>query len=63
MGKEDAVHIYDGIPLSHETEMMSFVTTWMDLQMSVLSVCKSDRERQIPYDFTHIWSLKNATNS
>ena len=37
MGKEDAVHIYDGILLSHENEMMSFVARWMHLQMSILS--------------------------
>ena len=23
---------------------------------------KSERERQIPYDITHLWSLKYATN-
>ena len=23
---------------------------------------KSDRERQIPYDFTYMWILKNKTN-
>ena len=23
---------------------------------------KSDRERQIPYDFTYMWNLKNTTN-
>ena len=23
---------------------------------------KSDRERQIPYDITYVWNLKNDTN-
>ena len=23
---------------------------------------KSERKRQIPYDFTHMWNLKNKTN-
>ena len=23
---------------------------------------KSDRERQIPYDFTYVWNLKSKTN-
>ena len=23
---------------------------------------KSDKERQIPYDFTHMWNLKNKIN-
>ena len=32
MGKEDVVHIYNGILLSHKrNEIESFVETWMDL--------------------------------
>ena len=34
MTKEDAVHIHNGILLSHKkNEMMPYVATWMDLQM------------------------------
>ena len=35
---------------------MSFVATWMDLEVSILS--KSERERQIPYITTYRWNLK-----
>ena len=39
---------------------MSFAATWMDLEMIILS--KSDRERQIPYDITYMGNLKYGTN-
>ena len=32
----------------------------MDLEIIILS--KSDRERQIPYDTTYMWNLKYDTN-
>ena len=41
-------------------EIMSFVTTWMNLEMIILS--KSHRERQILYNITYMWNLKNDTN-
>ena len=35
--------------------------TWMDLEGMIL--CEmSIRKRQIPYDFTHMWNLRNKTN-
>ena len=34
----------------------------MDLEGIMLSEVKSDRERQIPYDFAYTWNLKNKTN-
>ena len=38
MGKEDVVHIYSGILLNHKKdEIMSFVTTWMYLEIIILS--------------------------
>ena len=39
---------------------MSFVATWMSLEIIILS--KSGRERQIPYDITYIWNLKYCTH-
>ena len=36
-----------------------FVATWMDLKINILSEV---RERQISYDITSMWNLKNYTN-
>ena len=41
---------------------MPFAATWMDLGIIILSKSKSERERQIPYDFTYMWNLKYDTN-
>ena len=35
---------------------MLFAATWMDVKIIILS------QRQIPYDITHMWNLKYATN-
>ena len=37
-------------------EIMPFAATWMDLEMIILS--KSDRERQMPCDIAYMWNLK-----
>ena len=39
---------------------MPFAATWMDLEIIILS--KSDRERQIPDNITFMWNLKYDTN-
>ena len=45
-------HIHTGLLFTHEKEgILSFVTTWMDLEGSVLSEM-SEGERQILYDIT-----------
>ena len=35
---------------------MPFAATWMDLDVITLS--KSERQRQIPYEITYMWNLK-----
>jgi len=42
-----------------ENEIMPFAATWMDLKIFILSEV---RERQILYDITYMWNLKNSTN-
>ena len=55
MDKEDVVHIYNGILLSHKkNEMMPFAATWMDLELIILSGVSQKGERQIPYDITYM---------
>ena len=43
-----------------KNEIMSFVATWMDLGITIIS--KTSRERQISYDITYKWNLKNDIN-
>ena len=44
-----------------KNEIQPFTAMWMDLEDIVLSEM-SDRERQILYDITYMWSLKNNTS-
>ena len=37
-------------------EIIPFAATWINIEMVTLS--KSDRERQISYDITYMWNLK-----
>ena len=41
-------------------EIMPFVTSWMELEIIILS--KSKRERQIPYDIIYMWNRKHDIN-
>ena len=43
-----------------KNEIMPFATTWMDLKIIILS--EVTRTRQISYDITYMWNLKNDTN-
>ena len=51
MDKEDVVHIYNGILLSHKKiEIMPFAATWMDLEMIILSeLSQTEKENIICY--------------
>ena len=64
MDKEDVVHIYNGILLSHKKEQKSAICRDVDGPRDCHTErSKSDRERQISYDNTYMWNLKkNDTN-
>ena len=49
MAKEDMVHIYNGILLSHKkNEIMPFVATWMDLEIILLSEVNQTEKDKYP---------------
>ena len=64
MNKEDGVYIYIYIYIVEyytavkKNEILPFATTWMELECVMLSEI---RERQISYDFTHMWNLRYKT--
>ena len=41
---------------------MAFVATWMDLKIVLLSEVSQTEKRQISYDFSYMWDLKNWCN-
>ena len=42
-----------------KNEMMPFAATWMDLEIIILSEVN---QRQISYDITYMWNLKDYSN-
>ena len=63
MDKEDVVHIYNGILLSHKIEWTNAICSNMDgFRDYHTKWSKSERETQIPYDITYMWNLKYDTN-
>ena len=59
MDKEDVVYIWTmQYHLAIEkNEILPFVTTWMKFEGIVLSEKRSNRERQVLYNFTDMWNL------
>ena len=69
MDKEDIVHththtnVYNGILLSHKQEWNFDICSNVDgLGGNYAKWNKSDRERQMLYDITYVWNLKNTAN-
>ena len=63
MDKEDVVHIYNGILLSHKNEWNNAICSNMDGPRDYHTKwSKSFRERQISYVVTYMWNLKYDTN-
>ena len=56
-------HIYSELPLIHKKERNFSICNNMDrLEEYYAKWKKSDRERQILYDITYMWNIKNSTN-
>ena len=63
MDKEDAVHIYNGIVLSHRKVWNNTICSNMDGPRDYHTKwIKSEREKQMLYDITYMWNLKYDTN-
>ena len=63
MDKEDVVHIYIEILLSHEKEQNNAICSNLDTTTDYQTKwSKSERERQIPYNITYVWNLTYGTN-
>ena len=57
--KEDLIHIWNGILLGYTKEWNLAIYNNMDGPRGYYAKWNmSDRERQIPYDFTYMWNLK-----
>ena len=55
--------IYNGILLNHIKEWNNAICSNMDGPRAYHTKwSKSEKERQIPYDITYMWNLKNNTN-
>ena len=53
------IHVMEYYSAGKKNEILPFTATWMDLENIILS---DDRERQILYDITYTWTLKDNTN-
>ena len=61
-GLRRVVYLHDGIVLSHKKEQNNAICSNMDgTGDSYTKGSKAERERQIPYDITHIWCLIYST--
>ena len=61
MDKEDGVHIYNGLLLSHKKNEMSFTTTRMDLEIIILSKISQKKTSIISF-YLYVESKKKGTN-
>ena len=59
MDKEDVVYIYNGMLLSHKKEWSLSICSNMEGPRGYYTQWNmSNREGQIPYDFSYMWNLK-----
>ena len=63
MDKEDVVHIYNRILLSHKKEWNNAICSNMDGPSDYHTKwSKSDTGRQMSHDITYMWNLKKKKN-
>ena len=56
-------HTHNGLLLSHKKEWNNAICNNIDEPIGYYTKwSKSDRERQILYDFTYMWNLRKKTN-
>ena len=41
---------------------MTFSTTWIDLEITILSEISQKEKKKLQYDVTHMWNLKYDRN-
>ena len=58
MDKEDEVYIYNGMLAIKKNEVFAFYNNMGGSRGYYAKQDKSERERQVPYDFTYVWNLK-----
>lgn len=57
-------HTYtrEDCPAIKKNEILSFVTTWVNLEGITLCEISQTQKRLIPYDFSDIWNLKKKAH-
>ena len=43
-------------------QILPFARTWMELEGIMLNEIRPGRERQVPNDLTHLWSIRTKEN-
>ena len=62
MDKEEVVHIYDGILLSHKKEQNNAIFSEIGGSRDCQTEWSQTEKRQISYDIAYMWNLKNGPN-